>query len=104
MSTAAAGWLVAERRAAGAAFNGVPAADVPADAVTASASGLDPGISVAYADLLVRRVAGDRGVPVGDVSALVAEATRGRDLGFIGAPYVNVLALNLSLDRQLGAG
>jgi K+-transporting ATPase ATPase C chain len=51
MSTAAAGWLVAERRAAVAAFNGVPAADVPADAVTASASGLDPGISVAYADL-----------------------------------------------------
>jgi K+-transporting ATPase ATPase C chain len=99
--------LVAEvtaRRQQVAAFNGVPAAEVPADAVTASGSGLDPGISPAYAALQVRRVAVERGVSEADVSALVAGATRRRDLGFIGAPWVDVLELNLSLDRQLGAG
>lgn len=94
--------LVSERRAAVASFNGVPAADVPADAVTASASGLDPGISPAYAALQVARVAADRGVPADEVTALVAEATHGRDLGVIGAPYVNVLELNLALDRAFG--
>ena len=94
--------LVAERRAAVASFNGVPAADVPADAVTASASGLDPGISPAYADLQVARVAADRGVPVAQVAALVVGTTHGRDLGVIGAPWVDVLALNLALDREFG--
>ncbi|MBB3676228.1 potassium-transporting ATPase subunit KdpC [Modestobacter versicolor] len=94
--------LVASRRAAVAALEGVDASEVPADAVTASASGLDPGISVAYAELQVARVAAERGVPVGDVEALVAEATHGRDLGFIGAPWVNVLELNLALDREFG--
>jgi K+-transporting ATPase ATPase C chain len=93
---------VEERRAAVAAFDDVDPAQVPADAVTASASGLDPGISVAYADLQVARVATDRGVAEADVSALVAEATHGRDLGFIGAPYVNVLELNLALDSAFG--
>jgi K+-transporting ATPase ATPase C chain len=99
--------LVAEvtaRRQQVAAFNGVPAAEVPADAVTASGSGLDPGISPAYAALQIRRVAVERGVSEADVSALVAGATHGRDLGFIGAPWVDVLELNLSLDRQLAAG
>jgi potassium-transporting ATPase KdpC subunit len=74
---------------------------VPADAVTASASGLDNGISPAYAAIQVDRVAQERGVPPDRVQALVAQASVGRDLGFIGAPYVNVLRLNLSLDREL---
>jgi K+-transporting ATPase ATPase C chain len=93
--------LIEERRAAVAALEGVDLADVPPDAVTASASGLDPGISPEYAALQVERVARERGVPASDVAALVAAATAGRDLGVIGAPYVDVLALNLSLDRDL---
>ncbi|WP_018639576.1 potassium-transporting ATPase subunit C [Parafrankia elaeagni] len=72
---------------------------VPADAVTASGSGLDPGISPAYAELQIPRVARERGLPVDQVSALVDENTTGRALGFIGEPSVNVLALNLDLDR-----
>ena len=91
--------MIEERRAQVATFNGVPPADVPADAVTASGSGLDPGISPAYAAIQVARVAGERGASAADVRRLVAEATVGRDLGFIGAPYVNVLRLNRSLDR-----
>ncbi len=90
---------VASRRTAGAEFNGVSESAVPDDAVTASASGLDPGISPAYAALQVSRVAAARGVPAADVSRLVDDATPGRDLGFIGAPSVNVLELNLALDR-----
>ena len=90
---------VEERLSAVAEFNDVPVADVPADAVTASASGLDPGISLAYADLQVARVAAKRGLPVSTVEELVEDATHGRDLGFIGDPYVDVLALNLALDR-----
>ena len=93
--------LIAHRRAEVAAFNGVPPADVPPDAVTASASGLDPGISPAYAAIQVARVAAARHVPPADVSRLVAAATVGRDLGFIGAPYVNAVELNLALDREL---
>jgi K+-transporting ATPase ATPase C chain len=92
---------IQQRRAEVAAFNGVDPADVPADAVTASASGLDPGISPAYAAIQVDRVAAERGMAPDEVAALVAEATIGRDLGFIGAPYVNVLQLNLALDREL---
>jgi K+-transporting ATPase ATPase C chain len=93
--------LIAQRRAEIAAFNGVPAADVPADAVTASASGLDPDISPAYAAIQVDRVARERGVPADRVGRLVDEATVGRDLGFIGAPYVKVLELNVALDQEL---
>ncbi|HJX43082.1 MAG TPA: potassium-transporting ATPase subunit KdpC [Geodermatophilus sp.] len=93
--------LVEERRRAVAELEGVDPGEVPPDAVTASASGLDPGISPEYAALQVERVARERGVPASDVAALVAAATAGRDLGVIGAPYVDVLALNLSLDRDL---
>ena len=91
---------VEERLSAVADFNDVPVADVPADAVTASASGLDPGISPAYASLQVARVASARDLPVDQVAELVQDATHGRDLGFIGAPYVDVLELNLALDRS----
>ncbi|CUU59377.1 K+-transporting ATPase ATPase C chain [Parafrankia irregularis] len=76
---------------------------VPADAVTASASGLDPGISPAYAELQIPRIARERALPVDEVRDLVDENTTGRALGFIGAPNVNVLELNLDLDRVKAA-
>lgn len=79
--------------------NGLAAdAEVPVDAVTASASGLDPHISVANARLQAERVAAVRDLPVEDVLALVDEHTDGRTLGFLGEAGVNVLELNLALD------
>lgn len=73
---------------------------VPADAVTASGSGLDPDISLAYADIQVNRVAAARGVSPAQVREVVAAHTDGRFLGFFGEPSVNVLQLNLDLDEK----
>jgi K+-transporting ATPase ATPase C chain len=92
---------VAARVAAVRAENGLAAdAEVPVDAVTASASGLDPQISVAYARLQAARVAGARGVGVDRVLRLVDELTQARQWGFLGENGVNVLNLNLALDEM----
>lgn len=94
---------ISDRRAAVAAFDGVPPADVPDDAVTASASGLDPNISPAYAQEQIARVARTRHLDASVVRNLVAEHTQGRNLGILGEPRVNVLELNLALDQVGGA-
>lgn len=73
---------------------------VPADAVTAGGSGLDPNISTAYADIQVARVAHARRVSPDQIRAVVAENRSGRALGFFGEPGVNVLQLNLQLDHR----
>lgn len=93
---------VEARRDAVAAREGVDPAQVPADAVTASGSGLDPHISPAYAELQVARVAAARGLSEAQVRDLVADHTAGRDLGFLGEPRVNVVELNAALDAAAG--
>lgn len=77
-------------------------APVPADAVTTSGSGLDPDISVAYALLQVPRIAQVRGLSVPQVDQLVQDHVAGRTFGFIGEPHVNVLELNVALQRVSG--
>ncbi|MFF2406950.1 potassium-transporting ATPase subunit C [Streptomyces sp. NPDC058092] len=79
-------------------------ADVPADAVTSSGSGLDPAISPAYAELQVRRVAERNHLGVAQVEKLVEQHTDGRILGFVGEPRVNVLQLNIALKQLVNKG
>lgn len=88
---------VEERKEIIAKREGVAESRVPPDAVTASASGLDPAISVAYAELQVLRVARVNGLSEAEVRTLVEENTSGRDLGVLGDPGVNVLKLNLAV-------
>lgn len=90
---------VKDRRAAVAAADGVRPASVPADAVTASGSGLDPAISPAYAYEQVNRVAKARRLAPSAVRRLVARHVRGRVLGFLGQERVNVVELNHDLAR-----
>jgi K+-transporting ATPase ATPase C chain len=79
---------------------GLTAAQVPVDAVTTSASGIDPDISKAYADLQARRVAAVRHLPLATVQKLIDEHVDGRFLDFFGEPGANVLELNLALDQE----
>ena len=92
--------VVADRRAAVAQREGVSPDRVPLDAVTASASGLDPHISPAYAELQVPRVARATGLGDQRVRELVAAHTQGRAAGFLGEPGVNVTALNRALETS----
>jgi K+-transporting ATPase ATPase C chain len=91
------------RRAEIAEREGVEAADVPPDAVTASASGLDPDISPAYAAIQVRRVAAANGLTEDQVRRLVREHTSGRTWGVLGEPRVNVLELNVAVLQLAGS-
>jgi K+-transporting ATPase ATPase C chain len=93
---------ITERRKTIAEFNGVSPEAVPADAVTASASGLDPHISPDYALLQVQRVAAARDLPVDSVHALVESKIQARDLGYLGEPTVNVVQLNIALSGLKG--
>lgn len=90
---------IGDRQAAVEELDGVGAADIPADAVTASASGLDPHISPEYARLQVARVAEARGLDESAVADLVESLVQGRDLGYLGEPTVNVLELNIAVAK-----
>jgi potassium-transporting ATPase KdpC subunit len=81
---------------------GLTAARVPVDAANTSASGLDPDISVANADIQAHRIAAVRHLPMATVLHLISQNTAGRGLGFSGEPGVNVLDLNLALDQLTG--
>lgn len=94
--------LIKKRRAEIAEFDDVDPKEIPADALTASASGLDPDISPAYALLQVSRIAKERGLLEPQVRELVTSKIRPRDLGYLGEPSVNVLELNIALTQLKG--
>jgi potassium-transporting ATPase KdpC subunit len=79
---------------------GLTVHDIPVDAVTTSGSGIDPDISPAYAQLQAHRIAAVRRLPLATVQSLISTYTTGRSWGFFGEPGVNVLELNLALDRM----
>src|ERR1700690_1775914 len=92
--------LIKQRQQQISAFDHVPVSAIPADAVTASGSGLDPDISPANAAIQVDRVAAARRVSPAAIQALVARYSEGRIIGFLGEPVVNVLQLNIALDQK----
>lgn len=82
--------------------SGLTIGDIPVDAVTTSGSGIDPDISLAYAQLQAHRIAAVRHLPLATVERLIKQNTTGRSLGLFGEPGVNVLTLNLALDKLGG--
>jgi K+-transporting ATPase ATPase C chain len=96
--------LIKARQKQIAAFDHVKISQIPPDAVTASASGLDPYISPQNAAIQVNGVAAARHASPAAVKALVQQNTQGRTLGFLGEPRVNVLTLNIALDQKFPAG
>jgi potassium-transporting ATPase KdpC subunit len=92
--------LIRQRQGQIAKFDHVKISQIPADAVTASGSGLDPDISPQNADIQVDRIAAARHVSPAAIMALVKQYTQGRTLGFLGEPRVDVLNLNIALDEK----